>query len=74
MTENGQLEADMTFRIQSGLNNWKMELGVPCDRRISLIVKGKVYKTLTVVITATVYSAETWIVKEVQKKKLVVDG
>ena len=41
-----------------------------CDRRISLRVKGKVYKT--VVRPAMMYGAETWAVKKAQEKKLDV--
>ena len=44
--------------------------GILCDRRISLRVKGKVYKT--VVRPAMMYGAETWAVKKAQEKKLDV--
>ncbi len=43
------------------MENWKRISGILCDRRISLRVEGKVYKT--VVIPAIMYSAETWAVK-----------
>ena len=46
LAENGYLDAEMTHRIQSGLKNWKRISGILCDRRISLRVKGKVYKTV----------------------------
>ena len=54
----------MTHRIQSGWKNWKRVSGILCDRRISLRVKGKVYKT--VVRPAMMYGAETWAVKKAQ--------
>ena len=57
-------------RIQSGWNNWKRVSGILCDRRISLIVKGKVYKT--VVRPGMMYGAETWAMKKAQEKKLDV--
>ena len=60
----------MTHRIQSGWKNWKRVSGILCDRRISLRVKGKVYKT--VVRPAMMYGAETWAVKKAQEKKLDV--
>ena len=41
------------------------------DRRISLRVKGKVYKT--VVRPAMMYGVETWAVKKAQEKKLDVE-
>ena len=67
---NGDMDAEMTHRIQSGWKNWKRVSGILCDRRISLRVKGKVYKT--VVRPAMMYDAETWAVKKAQEKKLDV--
>ena len=42
LAENGDLDAEMTHRIQSGWQNWKRVSGILCYRRISLRVKGKV--------------------------------
>ena len=70
LVENGDLDAEMTHRIQTGWQNWKRVSGILCDRRISLRVKGKVYKT--VVRPAMMYGAETWAVKKAQEKKLDV--
>ena len=70
LAENGDLDAEMTHRIQTGWQNWKRVSGILCDRRISLRVKGKVYKT--VVRPAMMYDAETWAVKKAQEKKLDV--
>ena len=70
LAENGDLDAEMTHRIQSGWKNWKRVSGILCDRRIRLRVKGKVYKT--VVRPAMMYRAETWAVKKTQEKKLDV--
>ena len=64
LAENGDLDAEMTHRIQSGWQNWKRVSGILCDRRISLRVKGNVYKT--VVRPAMMYGAETWAVKKAQ--------
>ena len=64
LAENGDLDAEMTHRIQTGWQNWKRVSGILCDRRISLRVKGKVYKT--VVRPAMMYGAETWAVKKAQ--------
>ena len=36
LAENGDLDAKMTHRIQSGWKNWKRVSGILCDRRISL--------------------------------------
>ena len=46
LAENGDLDTEMTHRIQSGWKNWKRISGNLCDRRISFRVKGKVYKTV----------------------------
>ena len=70
LAENGDLDAEMTHRLQSGWKNWKRVSRILCDRRISLRVKGKVYKT--VVRPAMMYGAETWTVKKAQEKKLDV--
>ena len=35
LAENGDLDAEMTHRIQSGWQNWKRVSGILCDRRIS---------------------------------------
>ena len=70
LAENGDLDAEMTHRIQKRWQNWKRVSGILCDRRISLRVKGKVYKT--VVRPAMMYGAETWAVKKAQEEKLDV--
>ena len=68
LAENGDLDAEMTHRIQSEWKNWKKVSGILCDRRLSLRVKGNVYKT--VVRPAMMYGAEAWAVKKAQEKKL----
>ena len=65
---NGDLDAEMTHRLQSGWKNWKRVSGVLGDRRISLRVKGKVYKT--VVRPAVMYGAETWAVTESTREEV----
>ena len=46
LAENGDLDADMTHRIQPGWKNWKRISGILCDRRISSRVKGKYTRQL----------------------------
>ena len=46
LAENGDLDAEMTHRIQSGWKNWKRVSEILCDRRISLRVKGKYIRKL----------------------------
>ena len=55
LAENGDLDAEMTHRIQSGWQNWKRVSGILCDRRIRLRVKGKVYKTVVSQCSAQVF-------------------
>ena len=70
LADNGDLDAEMTHRIQSGSKNWKRVSGILCDRRIRVRVKGKIYKT--VARPAMMYGAETWAVKKAQEKKFDV--
>ena len=66
LAENGDLDAKMTHRIQSGWQNWKnfVRPKNKFERR------GEVHKT--VVRPAMMYGAETWAVKKAQAKKLDV--
>ena len=70
LAENGDLDTEMTHRLQSGWKNWKRISGILCDRRISFRVKGKICNR--VVRLAMVYSAETWAMKKAHEKKLDV--
>ena len=62
LAEDGELDSEVTHRVQSGWKNWKRVSGVLCDRRINVKIKGKVYKT--VVRPALIYGAETMGVEE----------
>ena len=68
MDVNGDLAAEMTHIIR--MASWKSVSGILCDRKISLTVNGKVYKT--VVRPPLMYDAETGAVKKAQEKKLDV--
>ena len=41
LAENGDLDAEMTHRIQSGWQNWKRVSGILCDRRVSFESQGE---------------------------------
>ena len=71
MAENGDLDTEMTQIIQSGCENWKRVSSVMCDRKISLRIKGILYRT--VVRPTMMYGADTWAVKKAQEKKLDVN-
>ena len=70
LAEDGELDAEVTHRVQSGWNDWKRVSGVLCDRRMNVTIKGKVYRT--VVRLALMYGAETWALKNAQEKKLEI--
>ena len=50
--------------------NWKRMTGVLCDKKMSLRIKGKVYKS--VVRPAMMYGAETWALKKIHEKRFEV--
>ena len=71
LAEYGELDAEVTHRVQSGWKNGKTVSGVLCDRRMNMKIKGKVYRT--VVRPALMYGAETsWALKKAQEKKMEV--
>ena len=70
MAEDGELDAEVTHRVQSGWKNCKRVYGVFCDRIMKVKIKGKVYRT--VVRPALMYGAETWALKKAQESKLEV--
>ena len=70
LAEDGELDAEVTHRVQSGWKNWKRVTGVLCDRRMNVKIKGKVYRT--VVRPALMYGAETLASKKVQENNLEV--
>ena len=66
----GELDAEVTHRVQSGGKNWKRGSGVLCDRIMNVKIKGKVNRTA--IRPALIYGAETWALKKAQEKKLEV--
>ena len=70
LAENGDLDTEMTHRLEPEWKHWKRISGILCDRRIRFRVKGKVYKT--VVRLAMVYGAETLAMKKAQEMKFDV--
>ena len=67
---DGELDAEVTNRVQNGWKNGKRVSGVLCDRSMNVTIKGKVYRT--VVRPALLYGAETWALKKAQEIKLEV--
>ena len=70
VTENGDMDEEISQRIKSAWYNWKKMSGVLCDKRISARLKGKVYKS--VVRPALLYSSETWPMKRAQERRMEV--
>ena len=59
---DGNLDAEITHRVQSGWNNWRKTSWVLCDRKINVKIKGIVYNT--VVRPAMLYGAESSLIVE----------
>ncbi|KAL1454815.1 hypothetical protein WDU94_008949 [Cyamophila willieti] len=68
--KEGDLECEIAHRVAAAWMNWKKMTGVLCDKRMSLRMKGKTYKT--VVRPALMYGAETWAMKKVHERKMEV--
>ena len=67
---DGDSEIEVAKRIVAGWNSWRKVLGVLCDQKIPLSVKGKLHKV--VVRLAMMYSLETLAVIQRMEKKLEV--
>ena len=70
MADDGELDADVTYRVKRRWKNLKRVSGVVCDRKMNVKIKGKVYKTM--VRPALVYGAETWALEKSRENKLEV--
>ncbi|XP_066941373.1 uncharacterized protein [Macrobrachium rosenbergii] len=70
VADDGNLDVEITYRVQTGWKNRRKMSGVLCDRRINVKVKGRVCKTG--VRPALMHGEETWPVERVQEKKLDV--
>ena len=70
VSQDGELDVEVRHRIQSGWNSWRKLTGILCARRVSVSLKGKIYKTA--VRPAMLYGSETWAVKRTQEKRMNV--
>ncbi|XP_063370241.1 uncharacterized protein LOC134658486 [Cydia amplana] len=70
ITNDANVEVDVSHRINIAWQKWRTLTGVLCDPRMPIRTKGKVYKTA--VRPAMLYGAECWPVKETHVKKLHV--
>ena len=69
--ETGDMTTEISQRVSAAWGNWKICSGVLCDWRMSVKMKGKVYKT--VVRSAMLYDAETWATTRGQEARLEVN-
>ncbi|KAK3531798.1 hypothetical protein QTP70_029738, partial [Hemibagrus guttatus] len=67
---NGGCGKEVKKRVQAGWNGWRKVSGVLCDRKISVRIKGKVYRT--VVRPAMLYGLETVSLRKRQESELEV--
>ena len=44
VSANGSCEEEIRRRVQAGWQSWRRTSGVPCDRKLSSRLKGKIYK------------------------------
>ncbi|XP_064117578.1 uncharacterized protein LOC135223000 [Macrobrachium nipponense] len=70
VSENGNLCAEVSNRIQCAWMNRRKSSGILCGRRISAKVKGKFYKSI--VRLPMLYGAETWPIKKEQERRMEV--
>jgi hypothetical protein len=70
ITVDGTAEKDMNHRIKCAWMKWRACAGVMNDRRASLKVKGKVYKSI--IRPALLYGSESWPITEIQMDRLMV--
>ena len=69
-SSDGRCEEEVKRRIQAGWMNWKKVSGVLCDRKLSAMVKGKMYKSI--VRLDMLYGMETVAVTKRQVGKMEV--
>jgi len=60
--QNGDIDEDISQRIRVGWQKWKSALGVLCDKRVPIGLKGKIYRM--VVRPAVLYGSECWPLKK----------
>jgi Reverse transcriptase (RNA-dependent DNA polymerase) len=68
--KRGDVDEDVSHRIQAGWVKWRCASGVLCDRNIPVKLKGKFYRTA--VRPAMLYGAECWATKKQHVHKMGV--
>jgi len=70
MQSYGDIDDDISHRIQAGWVKWRSASGVLCDKKIPFALKGKFYKSA--VRPALLYGVECWPVKVSQVRRMLV--
>jgi len=70
LQNDGEIEADVSHRIQVGWLKWRRASGVLCDKKLPLKLKGKFYRTT--VRPALLYGTEFWAVKSQHENQVSV--
>ena len=63
-SKDGEINSDVNHRIQAGWLKWRSAIGVLCDRKIPLWLKGK--------FLALLYGTECWAIKRYHAQKISV--
>ena len=67
---NGEIDGDVTHRIQVGWRKWRAATRVLCDRKFLIRLKGKFYRVF--IRPALLYETECWPVKKFHEQKMEV--
>jgi hypothetical protein len=68
MHNTGGCEQDVKNRIKSAWQKWRDLTGVICDPKITVALKGKIYKTM--IRPVMMYRAEAWTLRRKEEKLL----
>ena len=67
---NGEIDGDVTNRIQAGWLKWRAATGVLCDKKFPMRLKGQFYRIA--IRPALLYGTECWPVKKVFEHRMEV--
>ncbi|KAJ0445561.1 putative RNA-directed DNA polymerase [Helianthus annuus] len=67
---DGEIDSDVSHRIQVGWCRWRAATGILCDRRFPTKLKGKIYRVA--VRPAMLYGTDCWAIKKTQARKMEV--
>ncbi|KAL4189726.1 hypothetical protein AMTRI_Chr08g166810 [Amborella trichopoda] len=68
--ENGVIEDDVAHRISAGWAKWRCTIGILCDCRIPMRLKGKFYRIA--MRSILLYGAECWVYKKLYTHRMSV--